>query len=504
MKKLTGLLVILVVLSLGAYYGMGVLTERTIKKDIEVVNQSNGLSAVIENYNRGWFSSDANIKWRLHLPERIVKDAEGKSQTLAAQDYNTQTPIQIHHGPFIHTGKKLRFGMGYAQTSIPLPDQYNQKFDTLFTQDSMKPQLDLNIFVNYLNQSTLELALPSFKLTAKEGNGQFEWKGMNTLTSISSNLNKIDGKIRIDGADVSKDDTKINLGEVTSEYNLHKTASGLYLGDANLSLPSFTIMNKAQSLFAMKDFSLNSSSDISNSLFSTHLEVQLNSVVANTLTYGPAQLEVALRNLDADVLAKLNDQAQAMHNGTDVERQQAMLSMLPELPKLFSQGAEFEISKLNVKLPQGVVDGNLLVSLPKGNNSNPFELIQKIQGNAKLSLPIAVVKQLVQQSLNQQMTTQPELQQALIKELQNSSAQPAATPTPSAAANAPEATPPTTTTPAPTLEQLAVMETDKRLGILVQNGLLTVNADNYVIEVSLAQGKFIVNGKPFDPAMLKF
>ena len=73
MKKLAGLIIILAVLILGGYYGMGVLTERTIKKNIEVINQSNGLFAQIEQYNRGWFSSDAKIKWRLHVPERWLK-----------------------------------------------------------------------------------------------------------------------------------------------------------------------------------------------------------------------------------------------------------------------------------------------------------------------------------------------------------------------------------------------------------------------------------------------
>ena len=41
MKKLAGLIIILAVLILGGYYGMGVLTEKTIKKDIAIINQSN-------------------------------------------------------------------------------------------------------------------------------------------------------------------------------------------------------------------------------------------------------------------------------------------------------------------------------------------------------------------------------------------------------------------------------------------------------------------------------
>lgn len=484
MKKLTGLVIILAVLVLGGYYGMGVITEKTIKRNIEVINQSNGLFADIEQYNRGWFNSDAKIKWRMHVPERIVKDANGQSQTVAAQDYQMEMPVTIYHGPFIYANKQLRFGMGYAVSDIAFPDKYTEQFDSTFSKDSIKPQLDLSIFVNYFNRSTIGLNLPSFKLIAKDGNGQFDWKGMNSTTSLSSGMKKVKGGIVIDGMMFNKDGTQITLGKITSDYDLHQTSAGLFLGDANFVLPSFDVAVKEQKMFELRDFMVRSDSDIDNSLFNMHFNLSLKSVVANGKTYGPGNFEMSLRNLDADVLAKINEQATAMQNGTEIERQQAMLAMLPQLPKLFSKGAEFEISAFNAKLPQGVIEGHLFVGLPKSDSTNPFELMQKVKGNAKLKVPTEVVKQLMQQSVMQQMAKQPEMQQALIQQLQNAQTQ--------------------TNQPAPTPEQLAAMQTDKQLAALEQTGLITVQGSDYLIEVGLEQGKFTVNGKPFDPSMVKF
>lgn len=483
MKKLAGLVIILAALVLGGYYGMGVLTERTIRKNIEVIDQSNGIHAEVENYNRSLFSSDAKIKWQLHIPERVITDESGQSQTVPAQDYTVSMPLKIYHGPVIYTNNKVRFGLGYAESAFPFPHEYDAQFDKTFTSESIKPQLDLSVFVNYLNESTLDSKVPAFKLFAKEGNGRFDWLGMNSTATMSAGMKKVDGTIAFEGARISKDDAVVDLGKIISDYNLHETLSGLYLGNANFNLPSFSITVKGQKLFEISELQIKSDSDIKENLFSTSFSLSVKSVLANEKNYGPGDLEIALRNLDAEVLAKINQQANAMQQGTDAQRQQAIIELLPELPKLFSKGAEFEISKLNLVIPQGTIDGNLFLSLPKGDNANPFELMQKIHGNAKLKVPSAAVKELMLRSVKQQMEKQPEMKQQL------------------------QAAQVTATQPnqeASSVDQLASAQVDKQLGLLQQNGLITVQGTDYLVEVTLDQGKFIVNGKPFDPSMLKF
>lgn len=490
MKKFAGLVIVLAVLILGGYYGMGVLTEKSIRKTIDVIDQSNGLYAEIEQYHNGLFNSEAKIKWRLHVPERVVKDANGQTQTLPAQDYKADMPLTIHHGPVIAANNKIRFGFGYAEAIFPFPPQYNEQFEAQFTQNSIKPQLDLSIFVNYLNESTVDFKVPGFKLVAKDGTGNFEWLGMDSSTTMTSGVKKVKGSVVLDGLNATKDDAKISLSKVTSDYDLHETPAGLYLGDANFNLPIFDVFVKDQKMFEINGLVIKSDSDIEQHLFNTHFNVNLNSMLANGQNYGPGDLEVALRNLDADVLAKINEQARAMQNGDDVQRQQATLALLPELPKLFSKGAEFEISKLSFKIPQGQIEGNLYVTLPKGENTNPFELMQKIQGKAKLQVPAEAVKEIMKQSVLQQIAQEPELQQALTQQL--------------LANQANQTTMAKTNQPAPSAEQLADMQTEKQLTALKQSGLIIVQGTDYIIEVSLEQGKFIINGNPYDPSTMKF
>ncbi|MGC1182929.1 YdgA family protein [Legionella sp.] len=487
MKKLAGLVIILAALVLGGYYGMGVLTERTIRKNMEVMDQSNGLHAKIKNYNRGLFSSTAEIEWQLHIPQRVVTETNGTVQTISAQDYTLGTPLIIHHGPVIFINDHMRFGMGYAESVFPFPHQYDAQFDSTFTKESIKPQLDLSVFVNYSNYSTINSHVPAFHLYGKESNSRFDWSGMNMTTTMSPGMKKISGTVDLDDIHIAKDDSTADISKASTDYDLHETLSGLYLGDANFKLPSFNIAVKGQKIFEIIDLIVKSDSDIEQHLFNSNFALTMKSIFANAQNYGPGELVMSLRNLDADVLVKINQQAAAMQNGTDVQRQQALIALLPELARLFSKGAEFEISKLSFTIPQGEVEGSLFVSLPKGENINPFELMQKINGKAKLKVPAAAVKELMRQSVIQQIAKQPDLQQTLAQQLQGNQIV-------STSENQPTLT----------VDQIASIQTEKQLSALQQTGLITVLGTNYLIEVTLEQGKFIVNGKPFDSAMLKF
>lgn len=483
MKKLAGLVVILAVLVFGGYYGMGLMTERSIKRSIDNLTQVNGLYAEVTEYQRGWFSSNAMINWKLHVPERVV-NKNGQAMTVAAQDYSMQMPLKVYHGPVIMAESGLHFGLGYAETDIQLPAKYSKQFDEMFTPESGKPKLVMSLFVNYLNKSDITVGVPAFKLFAKKGDGKFEWEGMYSTTTMTSNLNDVVGQFKINGFSLSKNQTTVQMGEFDTEYDMHRSASGLMLGKAKMDFPSLLVMNDKTKVFEMQGMSFSSNNDVAGSLFSAYLSASLSKIFANGQTYGPGKLEIAIKNLDADVLAKINEQTAALQNGTEEERQQAVMSLLPELPKLFSRGAQFEISTLNFTLPQGSINGDLSISLPAGENDNPFALAQKVQGHGKLSIPADVLKELMIETLKQQMKKQPALQQALIEKIQASQ--------------------PDTARASLSPEQIAADRADKQIEQFVQSGLITKQGSNYMVEFKLEQGQLTVNGKPFNPSMVNF
>jgi len=444
-------------------------------------------------------------------------------------------PLTIYHGPVIFADSGVQFGLGYAYTDLVLPPKYDESFATTFAEGSTKPKLDISVLVNYFNKSRLRINVPQFKLFVKDTKGQFEWLGMTNDVTVSSNLNTIDGDLTIDGMNFLKDDVKATVGKITSEYDLHQTKEGLYLGDASMFFPSVVVTQKDQKIFEMEHFDVKTSSDIDGGLFNSDFKTSLEKIIANGKTYGPALLNMSIKNLDAQVLAQLNEQVNKMQQAPEQQRQQIMLSMLPELPKLFSKGAEFKISEVSFVMPEGKIEGDLLVALPKGDVSNPFELIQKVSGQGKLKVPAPVLKEILLTSARQQLS-QPSIQQAMIDQMQNNGqvsqpatteAQPATTqaqdaagttdaqPSPdnqaaAAVAGDNQATttqPPQPVSPpltGPELDKKAAVVADQKLASLVQSGLFVANGSDYIVEFKLAAGQLSVNGQPFNPAMMKF
>lgn len=504
MKKIVGLVVILAALVLGGYYAMGVVTEKTLKKNIVMINQSSGLLVDVDHYDRGWFTSSALLNWQLHTPEHKIKDQNGQEVTVSAHDYHLQMPLSIHHGPVIYADSHVKFALGYAHSDLTLPKEYADKLSSMVTKASVMPQLKLTIYVTYLNKTHIQLDSPPFKLIGTEGNNQFEIVGMKSDVNISSGLETVDGNLAIDGASFIKNQMKALLGKVTSDYKLHRTDTGLYLGEASLSLPSLVITENAQQVFALDKFDAHSKSDITAGLFESHFNVSLAKMMAQGKVYGPAVLEMSLTNLDAEVLAKINDDLNQMQQAQSIERQQALFTLLPQLPKLLGKGAHFEISKLSVVLPAGTIEGNLTLSLPKGDAGNPFQLMQKIQGHGQVKIPVAVMKSFVKAAVKQKLLSQPTLQQAMVKQIQQNDEQAKANSTSSKEASEPalggENKP---LTPAEA-ELEATRQTDSRLAAMVQAGLLSLKGADYVIDVNLTQGQLSINDQPFNPAMMQF
>lgn len=483
MKKIIAVLIGLAILLLGGYYGMGLITERTVKKNIAMINQSHDISAEVKQYHRGFFCSTAVLNWSFHIPERMTKNQDGQAVTIAAQTYQVELPLTIHHGPILLANSNIYFGLGFAKSSVVLPKKYADELKANFSSESIPPLLNLTMFVNYWNKSTVQMTVPFFKLLSNDKRSQFEWLGATSDVNVSSDASDMSGHVVMSGVRFLKGKIDTVLGNVRTEYQLHRSKLGLYLGDATILMRSLLITNDSKTVLEVKNVDVRSSSNVLNDLFHSHFQAKIEKVFADDKQYGPALVDFSVDNLDAITLAKLNEQASVMQHSSDVQRQQLLVAMLPELPKLLSKGAQLSIKQLSIGMPEGVVRGHLFVSLPKADTGNPFQLIQQIKGDGKFEIPMAFLKRVLNESIRQTLQNKAQAKTAL-----------SAT-TEQAASLSAEST---------DLNQQALMQTDAQLAAIVTSGALLVHDADYVIELALSKGQLLINGKPFNSAMIPF
>lgn len=470
MKKVTGLVVILAVLFIGSYYVTGMVTEGKIKESIELVNRTNGLYVEIKDYERGWFKSKANLVWHFQFPNKHTKKME-------TTDF--KMPLKVFHGPVIVSPDGMKLGMGYADTVVEMPDKNLKQMKDLFTTQSTAPTLNLSLFVNLLGKTSFNAAVPDFTLIAKKGGARLNWHGLDSSVHIASDMRSFNGYFNIDGFNFSRKDMTAKMDAVKTNYNLYENSDGLLLGKADLSFPSLVVKQSGKVIFELSKFDMTSGSTQEGDVVNSDLSLTLDKVFANNQTYGPGELHFMLNNLDSKALARINELAQKAQVASDQQKKRLLMAMMPEIPKLLSHGAKLQIDPFNFKLPNGKIEGNLHISLPQGSFNNPFEMVRKIEGKGRLAVPAKLVKEAMVDTLAKKMMNN-QLQQAFAQQNNGNTIQPM------------------------DAKQQAQDMVDKKISGLIDKGVITRNGDDYVIAFTFKNGKLMVNGAPFNPAMMQF
>ena len=485
MKKVVAVSVVLIALLIGSYYATGILTERNLKQNIASIQDSNKLKIRVANYRRGFFKSEVILNVEVISSSKVIQQGDQKIFR-PSNTYFTTVPLRIYHGPIIFAGLFPKFGLGYAKTNIAFPGHYMRNFDNKYTKDSVRPELQLDVFVNYAANTSLTLITPEFKLISNQEDSKFEWRGMTTIIDVSRNLADIRGDVLISGITWVHDKTLTVLEEVKSYFKLYKSDFDLYLGESGVTVPKVNVSQGDMKLIALNNLDVKSNSYIDKKLFNSSLQINVDEFYIDRETYRNGFISLYVRNLDAETLINVNNKIKRAQNGTERQRKQAIISVLPDLPILLNKGAEFEISDFSLSLNAGKVRGNFILSLPSDSNRNPLYLLQKVRGDGHVTISKELLNSFLyslykKKNLKQTATTG-DVDVASVA--QSTSDQPEVDVT-------------------KRLEDFAKINTDNKLAEMLNKGVIIADNQNYIVDIKVVQGRVLINDKPFNMDMLK-
>lgn len=470
MKKWTGIILsIIVVLILISYFAIGFLIENTLYKNINSIPKSSAFNIQLNKYHRGWFSSRAAISLKMHIPAQTTTDNNGITKTEPSADIDMEFPVLIKHGPFIITSYGLRFGAGLVTT---------------------QPETHYQAFISYLNRTIFRYTLPSFAMEGKigqnEGNFQFSWQGLSSLIRVASNLDHIDGNFKLLGMKGAannpsnpQNNLTFDIGKISYDYQFKQHQDWLWIGKTRFKIPSLDLNLAGKHAFGLTQFIFQAGSDVtSDNQMNVDLKVSLQKLLVMNQNYGPGVFHLSIRNLDPAVAAQINQQEfNLIQNNSDPNL--IILALATESPKLLAKGAVFELSEMNLTVPEGKITGNFKLAVPQNQGNDLSHLMQNIYGEGHFRAPIATIKSMVTASLKSN-NSQPN-------------------------ANVQSNSPPINTDPTQILvkPENEALQADNLLKNLVDKGFLKIEGNDYSLTFKIENQKILINGVLFHPEMMK-
>ncbi len=480
-------------LLLCGYYGMGLGTEKILKRNIDILNQSSDVHVSLENYQRGWFHSHADLKWQIKIPESGLDHKLHRTLFVLKKTKLWVTPLSISHGPIMWLNSKLRFGLGYASVCGALPSEIDLQLANYFNTNESKIKYQLGIFVSYFNKIILQLNIPKYKMTASSGGNFFQWQGMASQLMVSVDKLNYAGKISLNGLAWKNKQINGSLGPVNGSFKAQQVMNNLFTGTTEFHSPSLVLSYNDLPAVHFNNMDITSNSNVKSGLYDSSVFAKFTQKTDDDKVTSDYALNFSFHDLDAEVLANMNRKLHELQLKTN-DKLRLFWALIPDLPALLSKGAHFSIDNLVMNRPNDHLKITLNLSLPNKKYTNPIQLVQKINGDSRIivskNLLATCVKKMIKkillieaqkQSLGNDSSTSPALRAPL-----NPSNQTQNTMTYDSNKFQLQITDSELTTKA----ELKIKE-------WVEQGVITPEGNDFSANLKLLDGKLFINEHPF-------
>jgi len=388
MKKYLLLIVSITIIVVGAPFATGMMAEKQYHSTIQVNPFKPALQLESRNFERGLFSSRATTF--IEITDPAVREALADE---LGRDENGRVGLLIHHhldhGPIIFgDGQGIDFAIANATHQIEHNGSGQKsgemdlfQLDTRLHFDGSQSLLINSTEISTKSEKAITTLMPLSASFVTDKNyrtmkGSGDWKGM-----------------------VSKNNRGETLSLSDTRFELDAEKSGeMWLGNISLT-QNFIALDSPKRSLQVDGLTLESrSSEHDDRLIDSTTQMSLQQVKATGKSFGPGELSIAINNIPATALERLNAIQQRAMNASSSDQsfalQAAGIEALGVLPELLSHGIVINMEKLYFNTPDGEIVGRFNLRLPK---SNPASLLNIpylksiMELDAGFSLPVALI-----------------------------------------------------------------------------------------------------------------
>lgn len=373
---------LLLLTALALPFWFGLQAEKSYLALLAQLSRRGGWQFTGTHYERGWFSSTA---------ETVIRHSRIPIELSARH--------RISHGPF-PVDRILAGDWQFAPVQARIASQIVLNAPAGQTAPDFPP---LNAETTFLlnGDGVLHADIAPLRKTGAQGQ-VIDWRGFSGDVRFDREWKKIRFEARLPalilGAPAQAGG--LSLSRLSWRSDLREGGAGYFFGDGALNIEQMQFGGADRPL-GVNGLEISGSARPAGENVDLMLRYRVEEIRAADERFGPGELAIEARHLDAAALAKFKNDLEAVYRGNPPPAQATMLmagKAMELLAALSRQAPELEITKLSFKTGRGEIAGKakfVLDGRKNGAAQNPLQLLMALSGRGELSIPAPVLKQML-------------------------------------------------------------------------------------------------------------
>ncbi len=274
------------------------------------LNDDNPIKITVTDYQRGWFSSEVKLELIIQSAETMKLNADQVNKVTEAFKKVIITQ-HIAHGPCVNDSvdNAWKFTRALIDTTVHVPRLVE---DVLLGDSAPKGVMQVHTSVSYDNLYRSHIRVPTMAVDKTE-KGKGSWAGINGILDIKIvnnyiTLLKSDFTLGAVNFQVGTESFLLQPIALQSEIHCDSPAT-LCSSNGKMAMPGL-VSNMRDSHFQLSDLTFISISGMnSKNAFNSAFTIGLTKFEMPNFTMGPVNINISVRDLSVESLAKLKERA---------------------------------------------------------------------------------------------------------------------------------------------------------------------------------------------------
>jgi uncharacterized protein YdgA (DUF945 family) len=371
---------VLAVALAAAPFWLGMQTEAAFNDAMKIAASRGGMPSRSSEFSRGWLSSKARNIFTLPGSPVVINAAH-----------------HIEHGPFPLTqlmAGDIAPSMARIESTVTLMADKKAPSEVVDIINSLPPVTLLTTFdLSGDGSSDINIAAG----TRKMGKESLKWSPGSGSIRFDKGLKKIQTSFTLPSMVFNTKQGAFNISSVSLNSDVYEGTAGYMFGRNSVSIKKIAM----KPFFDMTGLSLGATIQPKGKFANLTINYGLKKMTLAKDSYGPGDLTIAIRNLDAATMKRFEDELNKIYaRGLPEEQAQLMIAgkVMEFAGKLTRENPEIEVTKLSFRAPGGELKGKakfVVQGKEQDLSANPMLILTAIKGSAEMTMPESLAKALV-------------------------------------------------------------------------------------------------------------